>query len=92
MTDAELKLRKDALEWREVEGEVIVLDLNGSVYMSVNGAGAVCWHALAGGATRDELVRRVTDRFEVDQARAAHDIDAFIEELRSHGLLEPASG
>jgi Coenzyme PQQ synthesis protein D (PqqD) len=86
--DPELKLRSDGLEWREVEGEVIVLDLEGSVYMSLNGSGAVCWHALAGGATRDEIVRRLTERFNVARERAERDVEDFLQELRSHDLLE----
>lgn len=83
----ELKLRSDALEWREVEGEVIVLDLEGNVYISLNGSGAVCWHALAEGATREEIVRRVTGHFDVDAERAGADVDAFLARLSEHGLL-----
>jgi hypothetical protein len=90
--DPELKLRSADLEWRAVEGEVIVLDLEGSVYMSLNGSGAVCWEALAEGATRDELVRRLTERFDVAPERAARDVEAFLQELRSHGLLDGNGG
>ena len=86
--EPELKLRADNLEWREVEGEVIVLDLEGSVYMSLNGSGAVCWRALADGATRDQVVERVTESFDVDGERAERDVDAFLAELTSRGLLE----
>jgi hypothetical protein len=86
--ETELKLRSEHLEWREVEGEVIVLDLEGSVYMSLNGSGAVCWHALAEGATREEIVRRLTDEFDVARERAERDVADFLQELRSHGLLE----
>jgi hypothetical protein len=86
--DAELKLRSDALEWREVEGEVIVLDLEGSVYMSLNGSGAVCWRALADGATREEIANRLTERFDVSRERAERDVEDFLQELGSHGLLE----
>ena len=87
---SELKLRTDGLEWREVEGEVIVLDLEGNVYISLNGSGAVCWHALAEGTTREEMVRRVTGRFDVDEEQAGADIDRFLTRLSEHGLLAPA--
>ena len=89
---AELKLRDDGLEWREVEGEVIVLDLQGSVYMSLNGSGAVCWCALAGGTTREEVVGLLTERFEVSRKRAEDDVEGFLTELRSRGLLEDSDG
>jgi hypothetical protein len=35
-----LRVRSDALEWLEVEGQVIALDLRNSVYLSVNPAGS----------------------------------------------------
>lgn len=89
---AELKLREDGLEWREVEGDVIVLDLQGSVYMSLNGSGAVCWRALADGTTREEVVGLLIGRFEVSRGRAEDDVEGFLTELRSRGLLEESGG
>jgi hypothetical protein len=90
MTDASehLKLRPTALEWREIEGEVVAVDLQKSVYLAANRSGAVLWPALAEGTTRAELVTRLADQFDLDRDRAAADVDAFVGALAEQGLLE----
>jgi len=81
------KLRNADLDWREVEGELVALDLRESRYLAVNRTGQVLWAALAEGATRDQLVERLIEDFDIDQARAAADVDAFTAELESRDLL-----
>lgn len=82
-----MKLRNVDLDWREVEGELVVLDLRESRYLAINRTGQVIWTALAEGATRDELTERLVEDFEIERARAAADVDAFTTELESRGLL-----
>jgi hypothetical protein len=86
----ELQLRADLLHWLESDGEILALDEQALVYLNANPAGAVLWQALAVGATRDELVRRILAEFEVDEATAGADVDRFLADLDSRGLLEPA--
>ena len=82
-----LRLRGEQVEWREAEGEVVVLDLTDSSYFAVNKTGAAVWSQLAEGSTRDDLVANMTARFEVDEATAARDVDAFLDSVRARGLL-----
>lgn len=82
-----LHLNKDAVSWREVDGEVIALRHSASEYLSTNPAGAVIWTALAEGATRPELAELLVSRFGIDADRAATDVDAFVDLLASRGLL-----
>jgi hypothetical protein len=84
----QLRLRNQALEWREIESEVVAVDTRKSVYMAVNHTGAVLWPALAEGATRDELVEKLTREYEVDRNSAEADVDAFIGLLEENDLLE----
>ena len=83
-----LRLRPDALDWREVEGEIVALDLRESTYVAVNRTGASIWPALLEGATRDELVGRLQGTFDIDRSRAEADVDAFVQSLRQRDLLE----
>ena len=82
-----LRLRDDRLEWRELEGEVLALDGPTRVYLSVNRTGTVLWPALAGGATREQLLARLVERFDVDEDDAARDLDAFLASLEARDLL-----
>ncbi len=46
-----LRLRSDALAWREIEGQIVSVDLRGSVYLATNRTGAALWPALVEGTT-----------------------------------------
>jgi hypothetical protein len=83
-----LRIRPDALEWREAEGEIVALDLRTSTYVAINSTGASLWPALIEGASRDDLVSTLEERFGLDRARAEGDLDAFLELLRDRDLLE----
>jgi hypothetical protein len=85
-----LQIRPGVLEWREVEGEIVALDLRSKTYLAVNSTGAAIWPALVSGADREELLARVLERFSVSREQAAADLDAFLAELAGQGLLEPA--
>jgi hypothetical protein len=83
-----LRLRAADLEWREVDGEVVVLDLRDSTYFAVNKTAAAFWPALVEGATRDDLVASVTERYNVEEKTACADVDAFLSTARERGLLQ----
>jgi hypothetical protein len=83
----ELRLRDDALEWREIEDEVIAVDVRTSTYLSTNGSGTVLWRALAEGATREQLIAALQTSFGVETARAEEDVDQFVSHLRDRELL-----
>jgi len=87
VSESRLTLRDADLDWREVEGELIVLDLRDSRYLAINRTGRALWGALVEGATRAQLIDRLVDAFEVDRSRAAADVDGFTAELESRGLL-----
>jgi hypothetical protein len=87
-SDRMLKLRDAGVAWKEVDGEVVALDERESLYLAANSAGAVLWRALAGGTTHAALVDGLVTEFGIDDARASADVDAFLAELREHGLLD----
>lgn len=84
----QLKLRGEGLSWREVDDEIVGVDVRESTYVSANPSGKLLWKALAAGTTRQELVARLVETFEIDAERAGADVDAFVGQLREQGLLE----
>lgn len=82
-----LRLRQDDVEWREIEGEIVVLDLRRSTYLAVNRIGALLWGPLAAGATRGALVQRLVDDFGLEPPTAESDVDSFLQELREQEFL-----
>ena len=83
-----LRLRADSLFWREVDGEVVALDAVASRYFAANPSAAALWKRLEGGATEEELVDSLCERFSISRDVAAADVAAFVEQLSARGLLE----
>jgi hypothetical protein len=83
-----LRVRRDALEWREIDGEVVALDLRSSLYLAVNPSGTVLWPALVEGASREELVELLCTEAGAPRESAVTDVDSFLAELGEHDLLE----
>ncbi len=54
----------------------------------LNSVSAFIWEKLQSPISRDDLLRAVLDRFEVDEATAAADLDRFLETLKGCQLLE----
>jgi hypothetical protein len=80
-------LNPDAVSWRDVDGEILALDLGASAYLGTNATGALLWKSLAGGTSRGRLIELLTEEFEVDESRAAADVDEFLRGLAAQGLL-----
>ena len=83
-----LKLREGAVAWQQVDGETILLDLEASTYLGINHSGSVLWPALVDGATREDLVTRLRETYDVPEHEAAMDVDAFLRTCRERGFLE----
>jgi Coenzyme PQQ synthesis protein D (PqqD) len=84
---AELRLRPETLVWREIDNELVAVDMASSTYLSANRSGALLWQMLATGTTHAELVKGLVDHFGISFDRAASDVDAFLHGLESRELL-----
>ena len=83
-----MQLRRDGLSWHTAGDEVVVLDLEGSVYLRVNGTGRVLWELLTEPRTEDELVDALVAHSGIERERAAGDVAEFIARLRERELVE----
>jgi coenzyme PQQ synthesis protein D (PqqD) len=81
-------IHTEALTWREINGEVVILDLEASKYLSLNGTGALLWSALAEGADDAQLIELLTERYGIDEATATRDVDAFLDRCATLGLVQ----
>lgn len=82
-----LRLRDEGLNWREIDGEVVALDVERLHYLNLNATGCVLWLMLAEGATKPQLVAKLRQEFDVDEPTAQHDVEAFITSCRENDLL-----
>lgn len=83
-----MQLRTGGLTWQEVDDEVVVLDLDGSEYLRLNGSGRLLWERLRTPSSVDDLAAVLLDEYDIDMERARRDVDAFVDELRAKRLID----
>jgi pyrroloquinoline quinone biosynthesis protein D len=77
--------------WRRYDDQVAVISLDASRVRLFNTVGSFLWER-CDGATLDQLVVAVCERFAVDEATARADVESFVADLVGRGLLRPAAG
>lgn len=87
-----MKIKK-GFNVRNIAGSDIVVPVgnaekifNGMI--TLNESGAFFWNALLKDTTIDEVVKKVTSEYDVDEERAKADVEKFIEQLRENNLIE----
>lgn len=88
----EIKLKGEFLI-REVAGEIIVVPVNQTALsfngmICLNAVSQEIWNGLQAGKTRDEILERILEEFEVSREEASADLDDFLHQLRENDLLE----
>ncbi len=82
-----MRLREDGVAWQEIDGELVILDLVGSAYLTTNRAGALLAHALREERSAADLSDVLVREFDIDADRAETDVAAFVAQLDAKGLL-----
>ena len=85
-----MKLRANEVSVREIDGEMVLLDLRTSKYLSANRVGTILLQLLAEERSLQELADALVAEFDVPQETALADVTVFVDELCARGLLEPA--
>jgi hypothetical protein len=83
-----MRLRVDDITWREIDGDLVILDLRTSTYLTANASGTVLMRELTEERTLQQLVQALADAFDLPETRAQQDAQTFVGELDEHGLLE----
>ncbi|GAA0645152.1 hypothetical protein GCM10009424_21210 [Sphingomonas ursincola] len=65
-----------------------LLNLTTNRYFRLNESGKVAWAAIEQGATRDDIVNKIMERFEVDVDRCVADVIAILNAFSKAGLVE----
>jgi hypothetical protein len=88
-----MKLRVDDLTWREIDGDLVVLDLRSSTYLMANASATVLMKELTEERTDVELVQALVDAYGISRTQAEQEVRTFIGELDRNGLLAgPVAG
>ena len=84
---------KEGFILRNVAGSYVVvpigeatLDFNGM--MNLNETGAFLFEKMIEGISREDLIKALTDEYDIDEETASVDVDAFIEKVEKEDLFE----
>jgi Coenzyme PQQ synthesis protein D (PqqD) len=72
------------------EGEGVLVDLNGKRYYTLNETALFVWRLLEKRTPAGEIVRELTEAYEVTPEQAASSVNKLIAELSHRNLLAPA--
>jgi hypothetical protein len=74
--------------WRDLEGEIVILNLTSGVYFSVDGVGTRIWTLMSEQVATDDIVRKLISEFDVEEAQLRSDMESLMRDLASQGLIE----
>lgn len=73
--------------WRDIGGEMVILDTEGRVLRGLNATGGTAWKLADGSRTIADIARAIANETGADELRVQGDVVAFFEKLRAAGLL-----
>ena len=83
-----MKLNPFAVMAEQFDGTGLVFNPESNAAVALNKTGVYLWNRLKNGATEAEMTAGLLERYDgVTEEKAAADVKAFLEELRSRSLL-----
>ena len=88
-------VRSNSVVSRVIAGETLIVPVRrgvgdlASIY-SLNPVATAIWQALAEPRSTDEVVRVVADEFEAEAGKIVADVQSFLAEMQSAGLVNDA--
>ncbi len=85
-----VRVHEDVL-FQELQGEVVLLNLNSGMYFGLDPVGARMWQLIVEKEELEAVARSIVEDFEVGEAQCAADLLALVEKLESRGLVTIAA-
>ncbi len=84
---------KNGFVVREIAGKSVVIALGEASksfhgMIELNGTARIIWDMLAEGKEKNDIVKAITDSFEIDEDTASADVERFISALKGANVLE----
>lgn len=75
------------LEVSDIDGELVVLNLDNGCYYAIEGVGADVWGLVVAGATRNAVVAAVAAQYGIEPDAVRLEVDSFLDKLSDEDLL-----
>lgn len=87
MSSPSVRLRESVVA-QVMDGQMVLLDTRGGQYYDLNASGTLMLERLLAGASREQVIAAVEQKFQVSGERVATDLDALLVTLRDAGLIQ----
>lgn len=84
---------KEGFIFRKIAGDNVVVPIGQQIsefngLIKLNDSGAFLWNILKEGSSKEELVDKLQEEYEVDRDFAENDVEKFIQILKERDMLE----
>jgi hypothetical protein len=71
----------------EVDGEIVILDLEEGIYYGINQVGARIWEIVQDPTPIEEIVETITDEYDVSHDECSRDVISLLHDLKQKNLV-----
>ena len=84
---------KEGFVVREIAGQSVVIALGAATknfngMIKLNETGRIIWDMLSEGKDKEDIVKRITDEYDIDSKTVTGDVESFINTLQGANILE----
>lgn len=73
--------------WEELSDSTVVVSLKGGAYYEFSGSAKIIWDLISKGQSVQQIVDQLINIFGISAQTATEDLNAFLQELISEGLI-----
>jgi len=74
--------------WRELDGEVVILNLATGNYYGLEGAANDMWRLLVEHGSTEKVVEIMARDFDVESGRVSQDLDTLVKDLETRAIVQ----
>ncbi|HEO97908.1 MAG: PqqD family protein [Campylobacterales bacterium] len=78
----------DTVFAQEVDGEMVLLDMNSENYFGLDGVGTDIWKAIEEKKVLKEVLETLLEQYDVEEEVLKNDLFTFVKKLQENGLVE----
>ncbi len=79
---------KDDVVYRDIDGEMVLLNLATGVYFGLDEVGSRIWHLLGAHQSFKPVIDALQDEYDVTEAQCAQDLIGLVAQMMEQGLVE----
>ena len=77
---------------QEVNGETVLLDLDGESYFGLNEVGTRIWQLISAESTVTEVLNTLSDEYDASREQLENDVGELLAKLADAGLVKRVAG